>query len=235
MRWPASPNACAEAPRLLTLGAGGGLGGGGRGWEVAQGGRQALPSGIDGSGAFVGAGLGSFGAFIGAPGAVVRPRDCRVGAFLVGALGVAGLGDALGGPFGGFVSSAFCPGGLFGRDGGRCPRLGARLTCLLRCGLGAPQGFVRRRNRRASVDEGTAVADTRSAARRAASALLARGSGRRGSGPWSSEVVLVVGLPARSHTAASRCPSDPAWGSLVKTLAARWYRLTCVQNLCDLS
>jgi len=142
--------------------------------------------GIDGSGAFVGAGLGSFGAFVGAPGAVVRTRDCRVGAFLVGALerwsvgalerwGVAGLDDALGGPFGGFVSSGFCPGGLFGRDRGLCPRLGARLTCPLRFGLGAPQGFVRRRDGRASVDEGTAVADTRSAARRAASALLARG------------------------------------------------------------
>lgn len=36
-------NACAEAPRLLTLAAGRGLGGRGRGWEVAQGVRQALP------------------------------------------------------------------------------------------------------------------------------------------------------------------------------------------------
>lgn len=79
-------------------------------------------------------------------------------------------------------------------------------------------GFVRRRDRRASVGEGTAVADTRSAAPRAPSALLARGSGRRGSGPWSSEVVFVIGPPGRSHTAVSRCPSDPAWGSLVQTL-----------------
>ncbi len=43
MRWPASSNACAEAPRLLTLAAGWGLGGRGRSWEVAQGGRLAFP------------------------------------------------------------------------------------------------------------------------------------------------------------------------------------------------
>jgi len=43
LRWAASPNAGAEAPRLLTLAAGRGLGGRGRGWEVAQGVRQALP------------------------------------------------------------------------------------------------------------------------------------------------------------------------------------------------
>jgi len=50
---------------------------------------------IGGSRAFVGAALGGFGAFIGAPGAVVRTRDCRVGAFLVGALGC-GLGRRFG-------------------------------------------------------------------------------------------------------------------------------------------
>jgi len=50
---------------------------------------------IGGSRAFVGAALGGFGAFIGAPGAVIRTRDCRVGAFLVGALGC-GLGRRFG-------------------------------------------------------------------------------------------------------------------------------------------
>ncbi len=120
-------------------------------------------------------------------------------------------GRCLDGPFGGFASSACCLGGLFDRR--RCPRLGACLTCLLLRGLCAPQGFVRGRDRRPSVGEGTVVADTRSAAPRAPSALLARGSGRRGPGPWSSEVVVVIGPPGRSHTAASRCPSDPAGGA----------------------
>jgi len=43
LRWAASPSACAEALRLLTPAAGRGLGGRGRGWEVAQGVLQALP------------------------------------------------------------------------------------------------------------------------------------------------------------------------------------------------
>jgi len=197
LRWAASPNACAEAPRLLTLTAGRGLGGRGRGWEVAQGVRQALPGwhrrlwSVRRRGARqlrrVRRRAGCCRPHARLPrrsvphwsvGALERWSVGALERWSVGALerwGVAGLDDALGGPFGGFVSSGFCPGGLFGRDRGLCPRLGARLTCPLRFGLGAPQGFVRRRDGRASADEGTAVADTRSAARRAASALLVRG------------------------------------------------------------
>ncbi len=208
MRWPASPNTCAEAPRLLTLAAGRGLGGRGRGWEVAQGGRQALPGWHRRLWSVRRRGARRLRRVHRRGGAVVRTRDRRIGAFLVGVLGVAGLGDALGGPFGGFVSSALCLGGLFGRDRGRCPRL-ERASRALRS-----RRFVRRRGRRASVDEGTAVADARSAARRAPSALLARGSGRRGSGPWSSEVVFVIGCQGgrtRGFTVAQVTQRGGAW------------------------
>ena len=194
----------------------GGLEGGGGAGKLLRAAVRCFLGGIDGSGAFDGAALGNVGAFIGAPGARWS-------------VGRRGLGRCFGWPVRWLRELGVLPRRPVRPRPRTLPaRLGARLTCLLRCGLGAPEGFVRRRARRASVDEGTAVADTRSAARRAASALLARGSGRRGSGPWSSEVVFVIGLPGRSHTAASRCPSDPAWGSLVKTLAARWYRLRCV-------
>lgn len=207
MRWAASPNACAEAPRLLTLAAGRGLGGRGRGWEVAQGVRQALPGWHRRLWSVRRRGARQLRR--------VRRRAgrCRPHArWSVGALerwGVAGLDDALSGPFGGFVSSGFCPGGLFGRDPGLCPRLGACLTCPLRFGLGAPQGFVRRRDGRARVDEGTAVADTRSATRRAASALLTRGP----VGCHSQALILAGPYEPGSFSGQGRAPRPVTAGS----------------------
>ncbi len=164
MRCPAQPSACTEAPWLLTVAAGRGLGGRGRGSGSCSG----HPSGASSvasaalersparrSAASVRSSarrvLSSGRAIAALERSSLERWATRAWAMLCAAR---------------WVGSAFCLDGLFGRDRGRCPRRGARLTCLLRCGLGAPQGFVRRRDRRASVDERTAVAETRSAARR---------------------------------------------------------------------
>ena len=201
MRWAASPNACAEAPRLLTLAAGRGAWRAGEGlgscsgrpsgaswvhrrlWSVRRRGarqlrrvrrragrcrpharlpRRSVPRGA----------LERWSV-----GALERWSVGALERWSVGALERRGPGRCFGRPVRWLRELGVLPRRPFRPRPRTLPAPGSAPHVPLRFGLGAPQGFVRRRDGRASVDEGTAVADTRSAARRAASALLARACG----------------------------------------------------------
>ncbi len=122
---------------------------------------------------------------------------------LVGALGVAGLGDALGGPFGGFVSSAFCPGGVFGRDRGRCLRAWERASRACCAAVSALRKAL-------CADEPVERAWTRA---RPLRTHVQRRGGRRA--PCSHEV-LVVEVPDRGP--ARSCSSSGCQGGRTRRL-----------------